>query len=104
VYGRTLAEQEFNSYLLGRAPEQFGQNVADLLTARETPGGTLVLTLDKATQEAAESDLGGGKGAVVALAPRTGGVLAMTPFPRFAPNQLSSHNPEAIRRNWDRLI
>jgi peptidoglycan glycosyltransferase len=54
VFGRTLAEQEFNSYLLGRAPEQFGQNVTDLLTARETPGGTVVLTLDGATQVAAE--------------------------------------------------
>jgi penicillin-binding protein A len=104
VYGRTLAEQQFNSFLLGRAPEQFGQNVTDLLTARETPGGTLVLTLDRATQEAAERALGGSKGAVVALDPRTGAVLAMTTFPRYDPNQLSSHNPEAIRRNWERLV
>ena len=104
VFGRTLAEQEFNSFLLGRAPEQFGQNVTDLLTARETPGGTLVLTLDKATQVAAEGALGGRKGAVVALDPRTGAVLAMTTFPRYDPNDLSSHNPEAIRRNWERLV
>jgi penicillin-binding protein A len=104
VYGRTLAEQEFNSFLLGRAPEQFGQNVTDLLTARETPGGTLVLTLDRATQVAAEQALGDSKGAVVALDPRTGAVLAMTTFPRYDPNQLSSHNPEAIRRNWERLV
>jgi peptidoglycan glycosyltransferase len=104
VFGRTLAEQEFNSFLLGRAPEQFGQNVTDLLTARETPGGTLVLTLDKATQAAAEGALGGRKGAVVALDPRTGAVLAMTTYPRYDPNQLSSHNPEAIRRNWERLV
>jgi peptidoglycan glycosyltransferase len=104
VYGRTLAEQEFNSFLLGRAPEQFAQNVTDLLTARETPGGTLVLTLDRATQEAAERALGPRKGAVVALDPRTGAVLAMTTFPRYDPNELSSHNPEAIRRNWERLI
>jgi len=104
VYGRTLAEQEFNSFLLGRAPEQFGQNVTDLLTARETPGGTLVLTLDRATQEAAEGALGGRKGAVVALDPRNGAVLAMTTFPRYDPNALSSHDPEEIRRNWERLV
>jgi peptidoglycan glycosyltransferase len=104
VFGRTLAEQEFNSFLLGRAPEQFAQNVTDLLTARETPGGTLVLTLDRATQEAAEQALGDRKGAVAALDPRTGAVLAMTTFPRYDPNELSSHNPEAIRRNWDRLV
>jgi penicillin-binding protein A len=104
VFGRTLAEQEFNSFLLGRAPEQFGQNVTDLLTARETPGGTLVLTLDRATQAAAEAALGGRKGAVVALDPRTGAVLAMTTFPRYDPNELSSHDPEEIRKNWDRLV
>jgi peptidoglycan glycosyltransferase len=104
VFGRTLAEQEFNSFLLGRAPEQFGQNVTDLLTARETPGGTLVLTLDRAAQETAEQALAGRKGAVVALDPRTGAVLAMTTFPRYNPNLLSSHNPEEIRKNWDRLI
>jgi len=78
--------------------------VTDLLTARETPGGTVVLTLDRATQEAAESALGGSKGAVVALDPRTGAVLAMTTYPRYDPNELSGHNPEAIRRNWDRLV
>jgi peptidoglycan glycosyltransferase len=104
VFGRTKAEQEFNSYLLGRAPEQFGQNVTDLLTARETPGGTLVLTLDENTQRVAEEALGNRKGAVVALDPRTGAVLAMTTYPRYDPNSLSSHNPDAIRRNWDRLI
>jgi penicillin-binding protein A len=104
VYGRTLAEQEFNSYLLGKAPEQFAQNVTDLLTARSTPGGTLVLTLDRGAQEAAERALGGRKGAVAALDPETGAVLAMTTFPRYDPNDLSSHDPERIRRNWDRLI
>jgi len=104
VYGRTLAEQEFNSYLLGRAPEQFAQNVTDLLTARSTPGGTLMLTIDPAAQQAAEAALGQRKGAVVALDPKTGAVLAMTTFPRYDPNALSSHNPEQIRRNWERLI
>ena len=104
VFGRTLVEQEFNSYLLGRAPEQFAQNVTDLLTARSSPGGTLVLTLDRATQAAAQDALGNRKGAVVALDPRTGAVLAMTTFPRYDPNDLSSHDPERIRRYWDRLV
>ena len=104
VFGRSLAEQEFNSFLLGRAPEQFGQNLTDLLTARETPGGTLVLTLDPDAQRAAEAALGQRKGAVVALDPRSGAVLAMTTFPRYDPNDLSSHDPERIRRNWDRLV
>jgi peptidoglycan glycosyltransferase len=104
VFGRTLAEQEFNSFLLGKAPEQFAQNLSDLVTGRSSPGGTLVLTLDPAAQEAAEGALGQHKGAVVALDYTTGNVLAMTTFPRYDPNKLSSHDTEPIRKEWNRLL
>jgi penicillin-binding protein A len=103
VFGRSLAESEFNSFLLGKAPEQFAQNLSDLLTARPNPGGTLVLTLDPAAQRAAESALGNHKGAVVALDPTTGKVLAMTTYPRYDPNDLSSHDTKAVRKAWNAL-
>ncbi len=103
VFGRTLAESRFNSFLLGKAPEQFAQNLSDLLTARPNPGGTLVLTLDPAAQAAAERQLGGHKGAVVALDPTTGKVLAMTTFPRYDPNLLSTHDTDKVRRAWNQL-
>lgn len=103
VFGRSLAESEFNSFLLGKAPEQFAQNLSDLLTARPNPGGTLVLTLDPGAQKAAEDALGRRKGAVVALDPATGKVLAMTTFPRYDPNDLSSHDTKSVRKAWDRL-
>jgi peptidoglycan glycosyltransferase len=103
VFGRSLAESEFNSFLLGKAPEQFAQNLSDLLTARPNPGGTLVLTLDPAAQRAAQQALGQHKGAVVALDPATGKVLAMTTYPRYDPNDLSSHNTKAVRKAWDEL-
>jgi penicillin-binding protein A len=103
VFGRSLAESEFNSFLLGKAPEQFAQNLSDLLTARPNPGGTLVLTLDPATQRAAEQALGRRKGAVVALDPATGKVLAMTTYPRYDPNDLSSHDTKEVRKAWDDL-
>ncbi|HZD37844.1 MAG TPA: penicillin-binding protein 2 [Actinomycetes bacterium] len=103
VFGRSLAEAEFNSFLLGKAPEQFAQNLSDLLTARPNPGGTLVLTLDPAAQRAAEEALGRRKGAVVALDPATGKVLAMTTYPRYDPNDLSSHDTKKVRKAWNRL-
>lgn len=103
VFGRTLTESRFNSFLLGKAPEQFAQNLSDLLTARPNPGGTLVLTLDPGAQRAAEEALGQRKGAVVALDPTTGKVLAMTTFPRYDPNLLSSHNTDEVRKAWNRL-
>jgi penicillin-binding protein A len=103
VFGRSLAESEFNSFLLGKAPEQFAQNLSDLLTARPNPGGTLVLTLDPGAQRAAERELGRRKGAVVALDPATGKVLAMTTYPRYDPNDLSSHDTQEVRKAWDQL-
>jgi len=103
VFGRTLAEERFNSFLLGQAPEQFAQNLSDLLTANDTPGGTLTLTLDPAAQEAAERELGRSKGAVAAIDFRTGNVVAITTFPRYDPNDLSGHDPEKIRTAWKQL-
>ncbi len=103
VFGRTLAESRFNSFLLGKAPEQFAQNLSDLLTSRPNPGGTLMLTLDPAAQQAAERALGTRKGAVVALDPTTGAVLAMTTFPRYDPNALSTHDTDKVRKAWSQL-
>jgi peptidoglycan glycosyltransferase len=104
VFGSSLAESTFNTYLVGKAPEQFAQNLVDLFTARSTPGGTLRLTIDPTTQTIAERELRQRKGAVVALDYKTGKVLAMTTFPRYDPNQLSSHDSDKIRANWNRLL
>jgi penicillin-binding protein A len=104
VFGSSLAESAFNTYLVGKAPEQFAQNLVDLFTAESTPGGTLRLTIDPNTQTIAERELGQRKGAVVALDYKTGKVLAMTTFPRYDPNQLSSHDSDKIRANWNRLL
>ena len=53
VFGRDLAEQVFNDFLIGKAPEQFAQNLEQLLTAEDQPGGTLQLTIDPRVQSAA---------------------------------------------------
>ncbi|SDH26458.1 penicillin-binding protein 2 [Pseudomonas benzenivorans] len=50
------------------------------------PGKDLVLTLDVRLQEAAEAALGGRRGAIVAIQPATGEVLAMVSQPSFDPN------------------
>lgn len=50
------------------------------------PGKDIVLSLDIELQEAAEAALGGRRGAVVALDPNTGEVLAMVSAPSFDPN------------------
>lgn len=51
-----------------------------------TPGQDLLLYLDMALQQSAIDALGDRRGAVVAIDPRTGGVLAMVSTPSFNPN------------------
>ncbi|MBA1248189.1 penicillin-binding protein 2 [Pseudomonas luteola] len=50
------------------------------------PGKDIVLTLDADLQAAAEKALGGRRGAIVAIQPRTGEVLAMVSQPSYDPN------------------
>jgi penicillin-binding protein 2 len=49
-------------------------------------GATVMLTIDKRLQRAAEEAFGNRVGAVVAVDPRTGEVLLLASFPRFDPN------------------
>ena len=51
-----------------------------------TPGKDIVLSLDVRLQEAAEAALAGRRGAIVAIQPQTGEVLAMVSQPSFDPN------------------
>jgi len=104
VFGRTLAERQFNDFMVGESPEQFADSLAQLLSEDPKPGGSLTLTLDADTQAAAERALGRRKGAVVALEPSTGAVLALTSFPRFDPNRLTSHDQKKDREAWDQLL
>ncbi|HEY5335243.1 MAG TPA: penicillin-binding protein 2 [Mycobacteriales bacterium] len=67
---------------------RFGQ-----LLAGETPkGGNITLTLDAKAQLLAQQLLGKNRGAVVALDPRSGAILAMVSTPTFNPNPLTAHD------------
>ena len=103
VYGRTELERSFNEYLVGSAPETFARNLGDLLTGRERQGDTVITTLRQPVQEAARTALGDRRGAVVALDPRNGDLLALFSSPTYDPNELASHDLEAVRAAYERL-
>lgn len=63
-----------------------GRRVRTLGTVSPRPGRNVWLTLDLELQRAAEEALGGRAGAVVALDPNTGEVLALASHPTFDPN------------------
>jgi peptidoglycan glycosyltransferase len=107
--GTTGIEAAENDVLSGNDPRLFGTRLADLLTGRNPRGGSVELTLDNATQQAAYQALikGAGKtnrrGAVVALDPSTGAVLAAVSTPSYDPSVLSLHNTRKITINYAKL-
>ena len=96
TYGTTGIESAENSILTGDDPRLFTTKLTDILTGRDPHGGSVVLTINKAAQEAAYAAMGGRAGAVVALDPRTGAILADVSTPSYDPNTLSSHNADEI--------
>ncbi|MDP9433412.1 MAG: penicillin-binding protein 2 [Actinomycetota bacterium] len=89
-------EREENDYLSGEASALFTRRISDLVTGREQQGSAVVLTVDPKVQRAAYEALGGRRGAVVALDPRTGAILAMVSSPSYDPSRLTQHDTEAV--------
>lgn len=103
IYGATGIEQADNDLLTGSDSRLFTRRLSDLLTGRDPKGGNVVLTLNRAAQDIAYKQLNGRRGAVVALDPRTGAILALASSPSYDPTTLSSHDPKAIRAEYERL-
>ena len=70
---------------LGRTMQRVGPYAPQLSSQAPTPGDDLILSIDLATQQAAEEALGDHTGAVVALDPSNGDVLALASKPGFDP-------------------
>ncbi len=96
-------ENASDDLLSGGSDSLFVRRVTDLLTGRETAGATLGLTIDPKAQAAADKALGDNRGAVVALDPQTGAVLAMVSHPQYDPNPLSSHDLKKAATAWNTL-
>ncbi|MFG2894335.1 penicillin-binding transpeptidase domain-containing protein [Streptomyces sp. NPDC048248] len=74
----------------------------DDLTRGRRPGGSVVTTIDPAVQRAAFDGLGHRKGAVAAVEPRTGRILALASTPSYDPAELSG-NGTSVSAAWHRL-
>jgi peptidoglycan glycosyltransferase len=102
IFGRTGLERSYNRTLLGDEPVT-PRDFFDDLIGRDRPGHTLILTVNPDLQRIARSKLGNQRGAVAAINPNTGAVLALYSNPSFDPNPLSGHDPAQVRQAWDRL-
>ena len=92
-----------NSLLSGQSDKLFYRRVVDMVTGTAPSGASLELTINPKAQQAADKALGNQRGAVVALDPRTGAILAMVSHPQYDPATLSSHNLDAVAAAWKDL-
>lgn len=102
--GNTGVEGALNDYLSGTANDQFLEQLNGILTGKNPKGAAVELTIDPAVQQAAWDALGDQKGAVVAIDPKTGGILAMVSKPAFDPTGLATHDGAAFRATYEALI
>lgn len=103
IYGRAELEQAANPFLSGDAPELAVSTFTDLILGRERKGGAVFTTIRSDLQEAAALALGDLPGAVVAVEPETGDVLALVANPSYDPNSISSGTDEDITEAWEAI-
>jgi penicillin-binding protein 2 len=107
VVGKAGVEQTYDQLLRGEdgsrdvIVDSHGREVGYLRTQHSTPGQDLRLTIDNDLQRAAELALGSRTGAIVAMDPRNGEILAMVSRPSFDPNAFAVR---IDRAEWNKLI
>ncbi|GAC1365849.1 MAG: D,D-transpeptidase PbpA [Actinomycetota bacterium] len=92
VYGRGGLESTYNQQLTGQGGRLTMQQLSDQLLGQGQVGDSVVLTINSQLQQVATAALGSRKGAVVALDPATGAILALVSSPSYDPNPISSHD------------
>src|SRR5882724_2567594 len=107
VVGVSGVEKQYNNLLMGKngsrraIVDSRGREVGRLDETPAEPGKQLKLSVDLDLQIAAEQALNGRNGAIVALDPRTGEVLAMVSRPTFDPNRFAV---KISRDEWNKLV
>ena len=101
-FGTTGVERAFEDLLVGQTdPNPIRDLISDVLQRQPQPRD-LTLTIDRELQDFAAAELGGDPGAVVALDPSTGAVLAMVSTPTFDATAISGE-PNAAQGPMDAL-
>ncbi|MFE0171678.1 peptidoglycan D,D-transpeptidase FtsI family protein [Streptomyces sp. NPDC059002] len=102
VYGTTFLENAEDDILSGTDPMLAPLPLWNDITRAQNPGGNVVTTIKAAVQQAAYTGLGGKKGAVAAIEPSTGKILALVSTPSYDPERLSGTS-QSVADAWAEL-
>jgi penicillin-binding protein A len=102
VYSSSGLERVEDEVLNGSDDRLFVRRLSDLITGRDPSGGNVVLTLDPQVQRVAYNAMTAKHytGAVVAIRPSTGEILAMVSTPSYDPSPLASHSAAVQKQAW----
>ncbi len=96
-------EKAMNSQLAGTTGSLFLSRIEQMLSGQPPRGSNVVLSLDAKVQKVAYDALGSLKGAVIAIEPKTGRVLAMVTSPSYDANTIAVHDYNAATSAYDAL-
>jgi peptidoglycan glycosyltransferase len=102
--GNKGLESDLNSYLSGTSNNQFFDQINAIITGQNPKGASVELTIDPVVQQAAWDALGDNQGAVIAIRPKTGEIIAMVSKPSYDPNLLAVHDTEAVIATYETLL
>ncbi|WP_409470908.1 penicillin-binding transpeptidase domain-containing protein [Streptomyces sp. HC307] len=103
AFGTNQLENLEDGILTGNDDRLFFRNTLDMLTGEKKEGGNVVTTLNSAAQKAAYDGLAKrGKGAVVALDPETGKILALASYPSYDPSTIAGYSGDDAKA-WNKL-
>jgi peptidoglycan glycosyltransferase len=103
AYGANQLENIEDGILTGNDDRLFFRNTLDMITGKAKEGGNVVTTLNSAAQKAAYEGLAKrGKGAVVALEPSTGKILALASYPSYDPGTIAGGS-DSDAAAWKKL-
>lgn len=99
IYGKDGVEASYNKDLTAQ-PNPI-TSLSDIFSNNTSyVTNTVVLTVSAKLQTQAAKSFGSLKGAVVAIDPSTGAILAMYSSPNFNPNLLASHTAASVEKAW----
>ncbi len=102
-HARSGLEASYNTELAGTDDALFVRRIIDLVTAKTPKGASVETTINVQAQQAAARALGDRKGAVVAIDPQTGAILALVTSPSYDPNKIASHDVAVADKAYQQL-